>query len=113
MTAQGEIWLWDALSTRSIAHTAAHGAGEHLELAFNPAGTLLVTSAHDGTIRCWDGATLEPVGLVIKMTAWVRTVAISPDGGSIAAGDQNGRLGFWDARTGKALAPAGGVCRIA
>ena len=52
----------------------------HFELAFNPAGTVLVTAAHDGTIRLWNGATLEPIGPVIKMTAWVRAIAISPDG---------------------------------
>ena len=56
-------------------------------------------------MRLWNGATLEPIGPIIKMTAWVRAIAISPDGTTLAAGDQNGRLGFWDARTGNSLGP--------
>ena len=49
------------------------------------------------------------MGPVITMTAWVRVVAISPDGSSLAAGDQNGRLGFWDVRTGNRAGAAGGA----
>ena len=105
VTAAGNVWLWDASSTRSIAHAKGHGAGARFEIRFNPAGTILVTAAEDATIRCWNGATLEPAGPVIKMAAWVRCVAISPDGSSLAAGDQTGKLGFWDMRTGQALAP--------
>ena len=59
----------------------------------------------DGTMRLWNGATLEPIGPVIKMTGWIRCIAISPDGSSLAAGDQFGRLGFWDVRTGFAARP--------
>jgi eukaryotic-like serine/threonine-protein kinase len=105
ISADGGVWLWDALTTRSVAHQQAHGAGTHFELAFNPAGTVLVSSAADGTMRLWNGANLEPIGPIIKMAAWVRAIAISPDGSSLAAGDQSGRLGFWDARTGKSLGP--------
>ena len=42
VTVDGGVWLWDALTTRSIAHSPGHGAETHFELAFNPAGTVLV-----------------------------------------------------------------------
>ena len=94
--------LDDALDRSSASTCAPEPISS---FAFNPAGTVLVSSAADGTMRLWNGATLEPIGPVIKMTAWVRAVAISPDGTSLAAGDQSGRLGFWDGRTGNALGP--------
>jgi WD40 repeat protein/serine/threonine protein kinase len=105
VTAGGGVWLWDASTTRSIAHAKGHDAGTRFELFFNPAGTVLYSAGEDATLRLWNGATLEPIGPAIKMTAWIRSLAISPDGSSIAAGDQHGRIGFWDARTGKPLAP--------
>ncbi len=105
VSGDGDVWLWDVSTTRSIAHSRGHEAGTHFAMLFNPAGTSLVTAGEDATIRLWNAATLEPIGSVIKMTAWVRCLAISPDGRSLAACDQGGRLGLWDARTGQPVAP--------
>ena len=103
--ADGMIRLWDALTTRLIAKQQGHAPATAFELAFNPAGTVLVSGSRDGFVKRWNGATLEPIGTPIRMTSWVRRVAVSPDGTTIAAGDHSGQLGFWDARTGTPLAP--------
>jgi WD40 repeat protein/serine/threonine protein kinase len=101
----GVVWLWDAVTTRPIAHSQGHPPGINFELAFNPAGTVLVTSAADGSIRRWNGGTLEPIGPAIQMTSWVRRIAISPDGATLAACETARRIGFWDLRTGLPLTP--------
>jgi eukaryotic-like serine/threonine-protein kinase len=103
----GAVSLWDALSTRLIARQPAHRQVARYELAFNPAGSVLVSSSQDGTIRLYSGSTLDPIGPTIKVPGWPRRLAISPDGTTLVAGGQNGLLGFWDARTGAALAPMG------
>ena len=94
VTADGAVWLWDASTTRSIAHAQGHGAGTRFEILFNPAGTMLVSAGEDATIRLWNGATLEPIGPVIKMTAWVRCLAISPDGTLARRGRPDGQAGL-------------------
>ena len=84
--------LDDALESRT---PQGHGAGSQFELAFNPAGTVLVTAAADGTMRLWNGATLEPIGPVIKMTGVGQVPSRSArTAASLAAGDQTGRLGL-------------------
>jgi eukaryotic-like serine/threonine-protein kinase len=103
--ADGIIRLWDAFTTRLIAKQQAHAPARTFELVFNPAGTVLVSGSRDGLLKLWNGATLEPIGTPIRMTSWVRRVAISPDGTTLVAGDHTGQIGFWDARTGTPLAP--------
>ena len=100
----GVVWLWDALAGRLIARRDAHEHGVPIEIEFNPTGTLLASSDRAGLIRVWDGGTLEPMGEPIHMGDWVRKVAISGSG-VLAAGDHQGRLGLWDARTGRARSP--------
>lgn len=103
-TCDGVLWLWDARTARLIARRSAHEPGFTIEIAFNPAGTLLVSADRSGLIRIWDAASLEPIGELIHMGAWVRKIAISADD-TLAAGDHAGNLGLWDARTGKPRAP--------
>jgi WD40 repeat protein/serine/threonine protein kinase len=109
MSQDGVIWLWDALTTRLIAKQQGHAPALVFQMAFHPAGTVLVSAAPDATLRLWNGATLEPIGSTIRMTGWVRRIAISPDGTTLVAGDNNGRLGRWDTRTGLSLAPSAAV----
>jgi WD40 repeat protein/serine/threonine protein kinase len=113
LSADGVVWLWDAVTTREIAHAAAHAPGPNFDLAFNPSGTVLVSCAIDGNIRLWNGVSLAPIGSPIRMTSWVRRVAISPDGAILAACDHAQRLGFWDLRTAKALVPLVALPRVA
>jgi eukaryotic-like serine/threonine-protein kinase len=107
--ADGIIRLWDALTTRLIAKQQGHEPATAFDLVFNSAGTVLVSGSRDGLLKLWNGATLEPIGSPIRMTSWVRRVAVSPDGTTLVAGDHTGQLGFWDARTGTPLAPFGSV----
>ena len=84
---------------------SGHG-GFVLGAAFNPTGDRLATTGQDGSIRIWGYKTpgfsvaqLE-LGSDVRQTSAlpgpVTTLAISPDGKSIAAGDDNGNIHLWD-----------------
>ena len=105
VTADGEVWLWvPRRPARSRTPGAMGPATISRSRSIRP-GQYWSPRRVDGTLRLWNGSTLEPIGPVITMNAWIRCLAISPDGGSLAAGDQNGRLGFWDAPRGSPLVP--------
>ena len=80
VTADGSVWLWDAATTRSIAH--AQGPWRRHPFRATRS-TQPDRPGHRGTRRhdpALERRDLEPIGPVIKMTAWVRCIAISPDG---------------------------------
>jgi WD40 repeat protein/serine/threonine protein kinase len=101
----GVLRLWDAFTTRLIAQQGGHNLSRRVELAYQPAGTMLVSAGRDGKLLRWNGATLERIDPPIQMGDWVRRLAFSPDGGTLIAGDNTGQVGFWDARRAAALTP--------
>jgi WD40 repeat protein len=56
--------------------------GEVIDVAFSPDGKTLATSSSDGTVRLWDGPTLEPI-MTIATDAQGK-LAFSPDGARLA-----------------------------
>lgn len=75
-------------------------------VAFNPEGTRLSSTGQDGSIRIWGsktpGFSLAQLKLgsgaeqAFSRPGNVTTLAISPDGESIAAGDSNGTIYLWN-----------------
>jgi WD40 repeat protein len=65
-------------------------------VAFSPDGTTLASSSFDGTVRLWDVAILRPIGaLPTGRTSSVTSVALGPDGTTLAAGT----VRLWDVAT--------------
>ena len=106
----------------------ATGAGFVNSVAFSPDGHTLASGNADGTIRLWnvaDPAHPRPLGQPLTAapaagrrggTAVVLSVAFSPDGHTLASGDDDGTIQLWDVADpahprplGRAADPAGTV----
>jgi WD40 repeat protein len=91
------IKIWDVATGKSLATFAGAWAGT---VAFSPVGKTLVTSSPQ-EIDLWDVATAKRVATFKAPLNWLRTATLSPDGKTLIAGGEDGRLIRWDVLTGK------------
>lgn len=106
----GRVCLWDLKSRPGgvSPETARVFSGSDRRVwavAFNPDGQLLASLSADSA-RVWDVAS----GTVLHELATgpspePRSLAFSPDGGTVAAGSEDGSVNLWDVKTGKRLNP--------
>jgi WD40 repeat protein len=97
------VVLWDLTSLahpRKLA-TLRAGAGAVTGLSFNPAGTQLAASDADGTVARW--SLTSPAGpaaqapLIARGRPQLRAVSYSPDGDTLTAVGNHGKLIIWPA----------------
>src|SRR5262249_16064347 len=111
----GAILRWDLASGARLPDLAGHRAWV-TGILFPPGGRSLVTVGWDSVVRRWDlpAGTERPAGDGFRGHLYA---AASPDGRYVAAGDRGGRLGLYEAATGRparALQESGpGVVRLA
>ncbi|MGW6424558.1 nSTAND1 domain-containing NTPase [Nocardia sp. NPDC055053] len=106
----GKLLLWD-VSTGQQIPIEGH-SGEVKALTFSRDGQRLASAGTDNTVRLWDTDNAEPVGtpLHTEDDAALFSVALSPDGRTVAAGgiramaNNNAPLWIWNAENG---APVG------
>ena len=90
----GTVRLWDAETGQPGAILEGRGrygsAGWVWSVAFVDDGT--VVSGHDDGVRLWDAETgrLESTLTLDGHTSWVSSVAVSPDGRTLASGSRSG-----------------------
>ena len=88
-------------STGELVTTFTGHLGTVRSLTFDPSGRRLA-SAGDRTLRIWDLAT----GQELQSIGWdfaITSLAFSPDGHSLLAGDVVGLISVWDSRIGAAV----------
>jgi WD40 repeat protein len=93
-----EVHLWDVTdrhTPRVLPGVAASHPAVIRSVAFSPRADILVTGANDQTVALW------PVGdgpriAVLDVSDAVATVAITADGGLLAALDETGAATLWD-----------------
>ena len=74
-------------------------------VAYNPAGTLLATGCHDGSIRLWDvvkGQQIREIKAHVRPNeTYIYCLAWTPDGKQLVSGSYDHTMKLWDANTGK------------
>ena len=97
------IRMWD-LATQIPTELHGHRGVVHA-LAYNPAGTKLVSAGGDGVVRVWHTSasatpSKDPVQELTEHKGPVYGVAFSPNGHTIASAGWDGTVRIWDAKNG-------------
>lgn len=100
----GTVILWDVSRQKADGEPLiVHGEREStrlaplsVQVAFNPAGTLLAAGDGDGGVTLWDTETRRVHGGPYHVhSASVNGLAFSPDGGTLASGGADNRIVLW------------------
>ncbi|MCG9133481.1 WD40 repeat domain-containing protein [Candidatus Poribacteria bacterium] len=115
------VRLWD-LRRRKLKATLAGHTEEILTVTFSPDGSTLASGCRDGAIHLWDPATGEhkaslignnlftrppnlprrnddPSYITARGRSAVTSLVFNPDGKTLANGNSDGTIHFWDMRT--------------
>lgn len=95
-----EIHLWDWESGKYRATLLQH-RGSVTSLNIAPDGKTMISGASDG-IKVWDLTTLpySPLYNLSELGNSTNKVAINPNGYLLASGNDDGKIQFWNLRTG-------------
>ncbi|MEV4009050.1 PQQ-binding-like beta-propeller repeat protein [Nonomuraea angiospora] len=106
---QKDVLLWNlATRKRTGRPLAARTVLSGRLMAFSPDGKVLATGEYSGRIRLWDVTTGEQIGPALPGhpptnetggRAWLREVAFSPDGTTLASTGSDGTLRLWNTRS--------------
>lgn len=96
--ADGSVMVWSTADGTVRGRLTGHD-GPVYAVAFG-SGTTLVSGGEDATVRMWDAVTARPTRDPIVADDAVQDVAVSPNGGVVAAAGAASSIQFFDARTG-------------
>lgn len=97
----GTLRFWDPLSGTAIGAALPAHRGAIASVAVGREG--IVVAGHvNGSLTRWDAQARAPLGPPQQADpGWLTSVAISADGSRIATTGGNGKVRFWDVRTGQ------------
>lgn len=95
---------YDATTGNVRGFIVGHESQGAFDVAYNPAGTRIVTGGRDGTAIVWDASTYKRIATLRGHADWVNGVAYSPNGRLIATASTDRTVKVWDAVTYKKVA---------
>lgn len=97
------IRLWDIRSGTNIMNFRGHN-GTVACVAISPDERYVASGGYDATLRFWDIATGEQLGIrEVPHSGYVESVAFSPDGRYLASAGLDNQVKLWDVRNGQLL----------
>jgi WD40 repeat protein len=96
------VRLWDGTAASPVSAPLGQHDDRVHALAFSADGTLLASSADDGTVQLWNAATQQPIGASFTFANALggpnttRSLAFRPDGSLLTGGGTWGTRGLWD-----------------
>lgn len=99
----GRVQAWETGTGEEVKLAEGHGAAARA-LSFDAEGELLVSAGADGRALVWNadgGALVARLG--DSAAEAVTAAAFTPDGRTIATGQESGRVVLWDTRTAQPL----------
>jgi WD40 repeat protein/tRNA A-37 threonylcarbamoyl transferase component Bud32 len=113
-SADKKIKLWDVQGQRKIATLTGH-SGCVLSVALSPDGRTLASGSGmmDGTIKLWDVQSqrkwwdVRSQGEIATLTGhsdYIISIALSPDGRTLASGSADKKIKLWDVRSQREIA---------
>jgi WD40 repeat protein len=95
--------LWDvSKQSQAGSYPLPPDAGPVYGVAFHPKRCELA-AASQNYVRTWDTTTGKALWTQRTKSGRLRCVAYEPEGRSLASGDEDGKIFFWDARTGEQI----------
>jgi WD40 repeat protein len=97
------VWDLENGAMKEVVHPRAQGG----DGALSPDASLVATGGRDNRIRIWDRRSGEIVRVLTGHSDYVRSLAWSSDGATLASGDYAGQVRLWDVPTGESRILAG------
>jgi WD40 repeat protein len=89
------VRVWQPEIGRMVRIVRGH-EGPVFAVAYSRDGSLLYSAGKEGVIRVIDGDSDEILHHWTAHEDWIYSLALSPDGGTLASGDWTGRVSLWN-----------------
>lgn len=100
MAAGRTIRLWNPITGQELPSLSGGSDDAGTVLAFSADGKILASGggSRPPTVRLWDMASRQDIGRFTGDSGWITSIAISPDGRTLATGSDDTTATLWDMR---------------